>query len=78
MILFPQSIDLYCTNELKGLELSVVSFCQTQQLELIYDFIFCMNKLLCIIRCYHLHIPVSISKSSSTRNTLVQTELALQ
>ena len=32
-----------------------------------------MNKLLYNIRCYHLHIPVSISKSPSTRNTFVQT-----
>ena len=37
-----------------------------------------MNKLLYIIRCYHLHIPVSISKSSSTRNTFVQTPVPLQ
>ena len=34
-----------------------------------------MNKLLYIIRCYHLNIPVSISKSSSTRNTFVQTRI---
>jgi hypothetical protein len=32
-----------------------------------------MNKLLYIIRFYHFNIPVSISKSSSTRNTFVQT-----
>jgi hypothetical protein len=34
-----------------------------------------MNKLLYIIRCYHLDIPVLNSKSSSTRNTFVQTRL---
>ena len=33
--------------------------------------LFCMYVLLYIIRCYHL--PVLISKTSSTRNTFVQT-----
>ena len=32
--------------------------------------VFCMNMLLYIIRCYHL--PVLISKTSSTRNTFIQ------
>jgi hypothetical protein len=36
--------------------------------------LFCMNMLLYIIRCYHL--PVLISRSSSTRNTFVQTRLS--
>jgi hypothetical protein len=34
---------------------------------------FCMYVLLYIIRCYHL--PVLISRSSSTRNTFIQTRL---
>jgi len=40
MILFSKSIGfgmLYCTNELNGLELSFVSFCQTLYYELVYD-----------------------------------------
>ena len=39
--------------------------------------LFSRNVLLYIIRCYHLHIPVSISKSSSTRNTFVQTRFLI-
>jgi hypothetical protein len=77
MILFLKSIDfgmLYCTYELKELELNVVSFCQTLHYALVYDFSFkfpaLYHVLPYIIRCYHL--PVLISKFSSTRNTFVQ------
>jgi hypothetical protein len=77
MILFLQSIDfgmLYCTYELNELELNVVSFCQTLHYALVYDFSFkfpaLYHVLPYIIRCYHL--PVLISKFSSTRNTFVQ------
>ena len=77
MILFLQSIDfgmLYCTYELIRLELSFVSFCQALHYALVYDFSFkfpaLYHVLPYIIRCYHL--PVLISKFSSTRNTFVQ------
>ena len=36
-----------------------------------------MNVMPYIIRCYHLNLPVLISKSSSTRNAFVQTFLPI-